>query len=771
MAFDKVKTLRAAEKYLEMGKISSAIKEYCQIVAVDPHDFTTLNMLGDLYTRAGNASEAVGCFRRIAEHYREQGFGLKAIAMYKKIDRLLPNNIEIATYLADLYAQQDLVVEARAHYLAIVEAHNRAGAAQSALDVLRKIADLDPNNTQIRTKLADGYLKQGLKIEAASCFTEAGQSLLGRGAFDDALEAFGRALEINPVDYPSLKGLLTAHSARGTADEAAEVIEQASRENPEDTELLAMLATAYVDADEPNQAERVTGLLVVNDPTAYLRFVEIARLYLRDGKITEAVRVVTNITEQMLAEREHGQLLALIEELLTGDSDNVQALRLLVRAHWWLRDMEQLKDALERLAEAAEAAGLEQDERYALTQLTRLAPGQDQYLARLTELGGAEESDPDGLPILDSVSEPTPLTTTISEEFVTPLTATTGDEFVLNSQELAAPVEEAGFEWNPVSEFSEDSQTESDIAVERGFSFDAIVAEELPSSPTMISVDTEPADGEPSDAMRRQELESVDFYIAQGYVDIALDTLDLLERQSGSHPEIDLRREQIKNLDAAPKPETATPATRDDSMIVSDLSKQPTFDEAREPTFVMAPAATPSEVAEGIDPGLAAIFEEYRASSESEGEAAANGDYETHYNLGLAYKEMDLFEDALEEFQMAANLSAPGDGTPRYLQCCNLLGHCFMRTGVPELAVKWFTKGLNVPGASDDERMALTYEIGVAHEQSGDLHRALEFFTEVYGINVSYRNVSEHLRTLKARLGEKNAVDTQTKRHSEQLVN
>src|SRR6185295_4975163 len=280
-------------------------------------------------------------------------------------------------------------------------------------------------NTQIRTKLADGYLKQGLKAEAASCFTEAGQSLLARGAIDEALEAFGRALKISSLDYPTLKGLLAAHTARGTADEAAEIIEQTTRENPEDTELLSMLATAYVAADEPNQAERVTVLLVAKEPTAYLRFVEIARLYLRDDKIAEAVRVVTNITEQMLAEREHAQLLALIEELLTGDSDNVQALRLLVRAHWWLRDMEQLKDALERLAEAAEAAGLEQDERYALTQLTRLAPGQDQYLARLTELGGAEESDPESLPIFDSVSEPTPLTTTTSEEFITPLTATT----------------------------------------------------------------------------------------------------------------------------------------------------------------------------------------------------------------------------------------------------------------------------------------------------------------------------------------------------------
>src|SRR5215813_12434639 len=124
MAFDKVKTLRAAEKFLEIGKIAAAIKEYCQIVAVDADDFTTLNMLGDLYTRVGNTAEAVTCFRRIAEHYRDQGFGLKAIAMYKKIDRRQPNDIDVAINLADLYASHDLIVEARKHYLAVVDAHN-----------------------------------------------------------------------------------------------------------------------------------------------------------------------------------------------------------------------------------------------------------------------------------------------------------------------------------------------------------------------------------------------------------------------------------------------------------------------------------------------------------------------------------------------------------------------------------------------------------------------------------------------------------------------
>ena len=106
-------------------------------------------------------------------------------------------------------------MEARAHYLAIVEAHNRAGSTQKGLDVLRKIADLDPQNTQIRTKLAESYLKEGLKSEAASCFTEAGESLIARSAFDEALEVFDKALQINPADQATLNGLLAAHGARG----------------------------------------------------------------------------------------------------------------------------------------------------------------------------------------------------------------------------------------------------------------------------------------------------------------------------------------------------------------------------------------------------------------------------------------------------------------------------------------------------------------------------------------------------------------------------
>ena len=114
MAFDKAKVLKAAEKFLSQGKINAALKEYRQIVDNDPDDLTTLNMLGDLYVRSGKKEEAISCFDRIAEHYGTQEFNLKAFAMYKKIERLRAHDPAIAYKLAELYASEGLVHDARA---------------------------------------------------------------------------------------------------------------------------------------------------------------------------------------------------------------------------------------------------------------------------------------------------------------------------------------------------------------------------------------------------------------------------------------------------------------------------------------------------------------------------------------------------------------------------------------------------------------------------------------------------------------------------------
>ncbi len=724
MTFDKVKTLRAAEKYLEMGKIPAAVKEYCKVVEHEPEDYSTLNILGDLHVRVGNKAEAISCFRRIADHYREQDFGLKAIAMFKKIDRLAPNNIEISMSLADLYAQQDLIVEARAHYLLVASAHEKSGAVQAGLEVLRKIADLDPQNTDVRIKLAESYRNEGMNREAAASFTIAGEALSARGSLDEALEVFGKSLELEANDHATLEGLLATHTARGTADEAAEVIARVSQDHPDDVDLLAMLARAHIEAEDPQQAESATTALLAKEPSAYLRMMEVARSYLRTGSTEDSVRTLSSVAEQALAEHHDAELIELVNEALVSDAYCLPALRLLVQTYGLRRDTENLKDALERLAEAAQAAGLADEERRALTQLVRLVPDESGHVERLNQLGGPDEELADDAVIKFESStaaevEPVP---SFEEEFAF---EPENDPAKSEAREQIGAKEGANGE----------SQVRFDeMEIERGFAFEANEEDKLKAQSELQRSGDE--DGDPHAKIRQQELESVDFYIEQGYVDIAIDTLNLLESQFGAHPDVDARRQKLNVLTGG---------------VVSNGHSAPAA-KPQTSDGLVALAGTAFETSKAIDPGLAEVFEEYRASAEVE--SCSNGDYETHYNLGLAYKEMDLFEEALEEFQLAISLVSPDDGTSRYVQCCNLLGHCFMQKGVPQLAVKWLNKGLDAPSASEEERQALRFELAAAHEQAGDLNRAMDLFTEIYGVNVSYRGVNERLRALQSRLAQ-----------------
>ena len=158
-------------------------------------------------------------------------------------------------------------------------------------------------------------------------------------------------------------------------------------------------------------------------------------------------------------------------------------------------------------------------------------------------------------------------------------------------------------------------------------------------------------------------------------------------------------------------------------------------------------AVAAREASAGIDPGLAAVFDEFREAVE-DSDDAQGGDFDTRYQMGQAYREMGLLDQAVEEFQAPAHQVAPGDGTPRHLHCCNMLGHCFMEKGMPRPAALWFKRGLAAPGHSEDEYQAIRYDLGTAYEQLGDTDRAIEILSEVYAIDVSYRGVAERLREL-----------------------
>src|ERR1700722_2195637 len=204
MAFNKSKSLENALKFLNQGKVAQAIAEYQQILRHDAKDQATLMTVGDLYARQGDMKQAVEYFERLAQVYLNDGFNSKAIAIYKKIAKLAPSELAPLERLADLYVQQGVLSEARPLFLQIAESHLKANRAQKAVEVLRRLLNVEPENPRVQMRLAELYNVMGQKKEAAQTYYNYALRLYERNDAEEAQQLIERALEVDAANPAAL---------------------------------------------------------------------------------------------------------------------------------------------------------------------------------------------------------------------------------------------------------------------------------------------------------------------------------------------------------------------------------------------------------------------------------------------------------------------------------------------------------------------------------------------------------------------------------------
>ena len=149
----------------------------------------------------------------------------------------------------------------------------------------------------------------------------------------------------------------------------------------------------------------------------------------------------------------------------------------------------------------------------------------------------------------------------------------------------------------------------------------------------------------------------------------------------------------------------------------------------------------------GVD--LADMFGELKLELEGE-TASTDEDPETHYNLGVAFREMGLLDEAIGEFQKVTQTAERGHVFNQLMQTYTWLAQCFLDKGVPQAAVRWYETALKMPNIDQETRTALHYELGSAWENAGNKQAALNNFLEVYGSNIDYRDVSERIKALRS---------------------
>ncbi|MEZ4415084.1 MAG: tetratricopeptide repeat protein [Gemmatimonadota bacterium] len=119
------------------------------------------------------------------------------------------------------------------------------------------------------------------------------------------------------------------------------------------------------------------------------------------------------------------------------------------------------------------------------------------------------------------------------------------------------------------------------------------------------------------------------------------------------------------------------------------------------------------------------------------------GDVRAHYDLGTAYREMGLMDEAISEFQLA--LRADGKNLATY----EMLGQCFMEKGQPEFAVRSLGRATQLPHDVEDELLGIYYYLGRAHEELGQRDEAVEFYEKVFSLDINFQDVTERLRSLR----------------------
>jgi tetratricopeptide (TPR) repeat protein len=197
-------------------------------------------------------------------------------------------------------------------------------------------------------------------------------------------------------------------------------------------------------------------------------------------------------------------------------------------------------------------------------------------------------------------------------------------------------------------------------------------------------------------------------------------------------------------LASAPAPSFISPPAPTASAAAPAVQAAPTPSAPHIPEPVSAPAKFS---AAGVD--LAEMFGELKQDLEEE-TASTDDDPETHYNLGVAFREMGLLDEAIGELQKVCQAVDHGHSFPNVMQTYTWLAQCFLDKGVPEAAIRWYEKALKLESLDQETRTALHYELASSYEAAGDKAFALKYFMEVYGTNIDYRDVAERIKALKS---------------------
>jgi len=794
---------KTAEGYIKHDFIPKAIAVYKTILRLDPELLAAYEKLAELYKSQGLEAEALSQLENLFGFYEKSGDEAKQIEVLNLMVEMDPENLGFQVRLGEMLAKKGMGKEAAEAFAKAAATLSRRGFHDRASQLFEKIIGLDPDNTTVRKELCAHYLESGQFSEAQREIEAIhelepddprmvlllGRILLKLGKKSQGEERIAQSIKLF-LDAGELESVIKeflfvaqSHLRSGEVDEAEAFYRQIKEAAPsEDRGIRGLVLVAETRKDRVSQIENLALL---------------GRILQRKGDEKGALKAYGKVHEldplndeandflngggqkvQAIGEQDPDGLEGVEEEAGLEEIVEIEEVELFPEEVLELGvETGEVVEVLE--LEESEEAEIEGPEELVMEEVKLSESGTegedelpDIMLEDFTEgievflEGGSEEeiiSVEEDVPHLDTVEEEgSSVEDLLAEAEVyrryglqEKLTET------LEKVRSIAPDDPGVLGRIQAFDQPDESQEELTDALDQTFA-DMDVEAAIASAEDVPGIEQKAEEELPGADRFQEDLEEAEFYLSQGLEEEAHRIYRSILSRSPGHPVasqalIDTPPEASLPVEtppeAAPEEVVKDPFDPDSAkgirskLIVEDSTPEDGegfLDLAEELREELSTEFEPpvDQTHEDAPFNFEDIFAQFKKGIE---ETLGEEEYETHYNLGIAYKDMGLFDDALREFEV-------GSRDPDLTQdSLSLMAMCFMEKKDFDSAVMAVQKALE--GSPEGSKTGLFYQLGEIFEKMKDWQEALSAYGEVQSRDSSFGGIEEVLDRVRSQAG------------------
>jgi tetratricopeptide (TPR) repeat protein len=695
---DRAKVESVAEKHIKKGRLDEAIAEYRKLLTGEDQDISIRNILGDLYIKADNKRKAVEEFEKIAEYYENKGLYSKAIAIYKRIKRLVPDNMDSSKRLAELYRNQGFSSEAKTEYMSLAQNLTKAKKTKEAIVMYENLLKLDRSDMDSRLTLAELYTEENMIDQALEELNNVAEFKMRKNQLSEAGEILSRAKKLKEDHSRTITNLIDLYKRDNKKKKALDLVEEILQKDKQNLKAMYILGNLHFEDKSLKEAEDIFSRIISIRPKEVEAKVKLGRIYIQKGEFDQAFEQFEPLVDTLIRKQKEDKAIGLLGLLLAAQKAHLPALEKLASVYKSQGQKKNFELVCKVMLDEYRKNNLREKMLSVLAELLTIFPENEEYYNESKQLKK-------GLGMLEEVGEEEESSVQLEEaKNIVDATLAKADLYIdqgliRNAKRLLE---------NLRIKFPDDVRVEQKIESLKRIATEVKVEEisnrvdKVTKRETQIfpSVSEISRDGKSflDESVGEEKLTSADIFAET-------DIVPIVSEEIGERNYFDLSEGIAKELEAIKA--TFNYQIKGDTTIV--------------------------------EKALSDIVSEFRKALD---EKVEKEDYESHYNLGIAFLEQGLFDEAIEECKLAA------EDKNLELECYSVISFCQRQKKDFKEAMKWIDKAQSVPDKNSEQEFALKYELASLYEDMKDTKKALKIYSEVQNWNPDYRDVKERIKSL-----------------------